>query len=530
MKAQNCLKEKYIQPCSQESLWPDAPKLMEFDRSLAEVSGSGSLRGIDYSRESEGVASELVSFQIKKQSLKSLLSTIEDRKKRFSLVKGPSCFGKSRLVQRASSYWAKGFALRKFILVLYVDLSAYPVNAPLSLNEMIKAHVSSNVDVESVCRWIERRNGRGVFIILDGCQSHHFKFGGPLIKLLRSYYLTQSSVLVTTTSSWFLPEEFHQRCTQLELVGLSDAQIAKQIANFNPEVVSDFMVYLAENPDIRVLVSSPVYLAAALYLLPALLKHSPATWTEFFKLLAMVLLQDCFPEAEKATYSPEICLGSVSPESDALNLLEELGKEAFEALQKSKNLVKVSDMQQSLAVAIPRFLTPLSTAEREGQKCSFHRFTLPLFQHFLPCFWIAKRELDEQVTVMKKHCGLPYVWQFFAGCIDSSNSSLLPLLDEYQRNIIAMANCLFEASEVSIEEKKALSKVKLEIVGYFLPRIVTTRDVHHLVQCLPYMRDPHTISFENCFLGVGATRAISFCLGVPAVSAELCDYSITDLR
>ena len=132
-EARRLLQEAYL---SQESLslWTGAPELLQFDRRLGKVTVHAPhhelLKDIDYSSQFETV--DQYSSEIETASVKSFLNAIAKKNCKF-LIKGPPGSGKTLLLQRLCAFWARGFCLRRYILVLWLDLKAHP-NPPSSFS------------------------------------------------------------------------------------------------------------------------------------------------------------------------------------------------------------------------------------------------------------------------------------------------------------------------------------------------------------------------------------------------------------
>ena len=141
-----------------------------------------------------------------------------------------------------------------------------------------------------------KKRGKGVIFILD--RYDHEQSGGVFSNLSSRKFLPNSVVLIASTCT---PNEVSVK--HLELLNLSDNQISKQVVQFfrsRPSKVEDFCQYLANNPDLRLLASIPLYLYNLLFVCNKLFDISscelPVTLTEHFTNMMLLLLQSKFPK------------------------------------------------------------------------------------------------------------------------------------------------------------------------------------------------------------------------------------------
>ena len=164
------LQEAYL---SEESLplWTGAPELLQFDQRLGKVTKDTDeqLRDIDYSSHFETL--EHFSSEIETVSIKSFVNLVAKKKDRFLLIKGPPSSGRTTLLRRVCAFWARGFCLRKFTLVLWLDLKAHP-SAPsdVSLRTFLNSSLPRGSHLDSIQQWLERHGTQDVLIVVDGAE------------------------------------------------------------------------------------------------------------------------------------------------------------------------------------------------------------------------------------------------------------------------------------------------------------------------------------------------------------------------
>ena len=276
---------------SEESwpLWTGASELLQFDRRLGRVTKDTDerLRDIDYSSWFETL--EHFSSVIETVSIKSFVNTVAKKKDRFFLIKGPPSSGRTALLRRVCASWARGFCLRKFTLVLWLDVKAHPSSpSDVSLRTLLCYSLPRGSHLDSIQQWLERHGTQDVLIVVDGVEGQAYNEWKPFLELLAG---TKASVILTATSpvqiknpraTWY---RMMNLC-QYDMLGLSQNQISKQVIHHyhhDPSRAEEFLMYISEAHDIRALFSSPPYLAAVLFVFDSVSTTDlPNTWTQFF--------------------------------------------------------------------------------------------------------------------------------------------------------------------------------------------------------------------------------------------------------
>ena len=134
-KAQDVLQQKFRKDLiSKKKLWCGAPKLSKFNRRFGIVKDAQLLSDVDYTCCYEMM--NQFSSEIKELSMKAVLNMVTHRKWRVYIFKGPPGCGKTELISRVCDYWARHYALREFILVLYVNI--WNLHRGFSLQDVIE--------------------------------------------------------------------------------------------------------------------------------------------------------------------------------------------------------------------------------------------------------------------------------------------------------------------------------------------------------------------------------------------------------
>ena len=141
-----------------------------------------------------------------------------------------------------------------------------------------------------------------------------------------------------------------------------------------------------------------------------------------------------------------------------------------------------------------------------------HNSAVPHLQHFVFSLGTVLEhnyKEDDSIVVKDKDTTVnknayTYFWYFLAGLGLEINCNKL-LKQYYKRNILKTTNCLAEAEYVTAEQQADLSSLTAKVSK----RVVTTRDIHSILHCLPYMKDPYTVVLDKCNIGRQAMREFS---------------------
>ena len=488
LHATRLLKQQYLTHDSWQQ-WRKVSNLIQFDQRLGELTTQAStLRNLDYSNCYYDMKDEFPS-SITPVSVKSLVNACTPSNHPwFSgsriLIKGAPGQGKSFLLSKLCQYWSFGYGMRNITLMFWVDCSQFQ-NKCVTLNQLLSQLLP--IETQNISNWIENKQGKDVVFILDGYDQQ--QNGGVFYDLASQEFLPKSVVLITST---YTSNEFSLK--QLELLDLTDHQISKQVLqffSFRPSKVESFYLYLNNNPDMRLLASSPVYLYTLLLVYNKCLdtpSHElPVTWTELFTNLTLLFLESTFPKLPQMKTTP----GSISElPSTVQSFLNDLSTVAFENVT-TKFFHLTLPAAKSLCHGSGFALVHLCNKPLYHSEKWCYQFSSPLLQQFLAALHVHSLPQAKQTKLMVQTLELNFLWQFFAGLLVSESYDRFSILrNTYQEDKMKMlANCAYEADW------------SCDIPSVFRDHILTHADIHHIVTGCKFSPD---LKFVQCCFGRAA--------------------------
>ena len=493
---QDILRKKFLKSSfSKRKLWSRAPKLSKFNRKFGIVQNAPLLSEVDYTSYHEMM--DPFPSEIQELSIKSVLNKIAQRENRVFVFKGPSGCGKTELMSRVCSYWARRYALREFTLLLYVNV--WDIYHDCSLQDLIDRHFKgSTAFSEKICHWIKEEKGNELIFLLDGfCREYLDQSPMHSRDVLHDILsgtsdLSKSTVVIATTCSGFV-KPLCYKYIQFEILGLSGEQIGKQVVqHFEKNRAVDFLRYLAGHPEVLSSVSSPSFLIGTMYVFAHISDEMnlPTTLTQWYTSLVVLVNEWHTGELSKD-------LATNSLQTHFKNIL----------LENSRKIIGDSG---NLLAAISKSL--IHDAEGCDHVLQDRNSALPYLQYFVFSLGTVLehnyKEEDDSILVEDKDTTVgkneyTCFWYFLAGLGDETNCTK-PLKQYYQRDILKTTNCLAEAEYVTADQQADLSLLTAEVSQ----RVVTTCDIHSILHCLPYMKDPYTVVLDKCILGTQAVKEL----------------------
>ena len=495
LHASRWLKQQYLAYDSWQQ-WREVPNLIQFDQRLGELTTQASkqLANVDYSNCYYDMQAEFPS-NVSPVSMKALVNACTSSNHPWSsnlciLIKGAPGHGKSLLLSKLCRYWALGYGMRNITLMFWIDVSQIQ-NKRMTLNQLLSKLLPT--ETQNIYKWIMNKQGKGVVFILDGYDQQ--QSGGVYHNLASRKFLPKSVVLIASPCT---PNQISVK--QLELLNLNDNQISKQVVkffSFRPSNIEDFCLYLNNNPDMRLLASSPVYLYTLLFVCNKLLdipsRELPVTWTELFTNMMIMLLS---PSTLSKLLQIETPPASLSQLPSTVQLfLHELSTMAFENLT-TKSFQLTLSAARSLGHGSGFALMHLCNKPLYHSEKRCFQFSSPLLQQFLAALHVHSLPRTKQTELLMHMSELNFHWQFFAGLLVSeSYDRFLILRNTYHKQKMkTLANCAYEANW------------SCDVPSIFRDHILTPADIHHIVTGYKFLPD---LNFVHCCFGRAALRQLT---------------------
>jgi len=483
------LQEAYLLQESQP-LWSGAPALLQFDRRLGRVTedtpNSEQFKDMDYSSQFEML--EQFSSEVEILSIKSLLNLVGQRKECFFFIKGPPGSGKSALLQRVCAFWAQGFCLRKFNLVLWLGLNTYPsITSDASLRAILWYCLPQHSDIDSIEQWVVRHEAEDVLVVVDGVdnQGKHFIENVVALKTLKK------ATIILAASGTLMQHPFNSQ-TLYHLLGLSEEQIITQVIHHyhhNTSRAEEFLMYISEARNIRSLCSSPPYLATVLFVFDSVdTSDLPNTWTQLFtRLLRLLRPSSDFPKVRTQSFTGLLRLSSVS-DRDTLVILS---SKAYAVTSTKCSF----DWHHRFINFCTRITSPYRTMVAPADHCCF---TLTLFQHYLCARHIHSLPRDQHVAKLNRHTVPFQVRQFYIGLCSSFKGVKMVL--KYPDALISTA-CMLEAMVEGLQDL-------MSSPATFKYQCLTAVDIHSIYQAVYHSGLPCKLQFYSCHFGPCAMETV----------------------
>ena len=510
--ANKLLRQAYIGYNSRKE-WSDEPRFMDFNQKIGKITKNTTdqLANLDYSICMESL--DQFPEEVTQVSLKSVVNFIGSRSSALVLIKGMHGLGKSLLIGKVCQYWARGFGLRKFKLVFWVNIATIQ-HPPGTLHTLLKCLFQDTFDTERISRWIKSRDGENILFILDGWdrkQETARTRNNMFAKLLSRKFLTKSTVVVacafTPSQLYIQREKPNLAYTQFDIFGLTQEQVCKQVTQYyasDPRKAEEFLFYTVSHPDVKQLTCIPVYLYGLLCLFNFIpVSELPVTWTEVCSLLTLLLLRSIFPECKKEQFYYYT--------QNFPHTLPYIAKAFLFDLSKSVYKIGGAIYPQSSLASLPQL-----TAQKSSGFVFLHpvhnplihscdlklQLSFPLLRDFFAALHVHSLPLLEQTNKINSNKNT-FLWQFYAG---------LTVTDLYHAHYAILAANIPENDQRMIMNCSYEARLPADFESNIDDYILGRCDIHHLLLSVP--PGAQEIIFNRCILGTEALIQLSKCAGV----------------
>ena len=194
-------------------------------------------------------------------------------------VSGPRGIGKSTFIKRMCHCWATGYKLRKFKLLLWIDLCTAPSKPYNKYTELLSASLVSL----GLSQGFSITNDT-LLVVMD-------HYSNQWTKILEEMIKRKITVVVI---SW-QPVRFESgEMIYIHLLGLTDEQISRQVLHYyqnNHSRAEHFLQYLSSVPNFSYLKRVPVYLFGLLAVFDyTSTGHPPQNLTSLLSCLALMMV------------------------------------------------------------------------------------------------------------------------------------------------------------------------------------------------------------------------------------------------
>lgn len=322
------------------------------------------------------------------------------------LLEGEPCVGKTQLLWELCCQKDEIPAVKKYQLIIMLDLKCKHAQDIGSLEELLTHHTSYNPIQHDLIQEVQDAKGKNILIIMDGFEQlphvitkNHESF---IVKVIEGKILPKSTKLITATPSVTRSIIVRYNLTRVRHI---------QLLGFLSEHVDKFTQCVPQEDNVQSLMHLPLNASIIAKFHQKCVHRSQQTLTQYYSLYCLDLIQDYLK-----TTSPEVATCYMQHLSDLhpqvysklvllskIALIETISKEIAYQNIFTKDFVH-------LGLMFPSHFC------RDVEETEF-KFLNYMLQAFLAAFYISQQDEYEQDRIFFNHSlsELSSVWRFVSG-------------------------------------------------------------------------------------------------------------------
>lgn len=418
------------------------------------------------------------------------------------LVQGGPGVGKSTFALELARKWSVFEEMRRFQLVLLVQLRQPYAHTATSINDLLRSY-GDDPTIDAIAEYIIKKQGEGLLLILDGFDELPADSDSFYIKLLEGRYLSKATILLTTRPS--VITRIEQVCESrvsknIEILGFLSPDIEEFARkSFNGEEAEQFLEYVYSHPHIKSMMYIPLNTTIVVEIYRCFanqrVKRLPMTLTQLYTELCICLLKR-YGEDKKLNIKPghsqeESFISRLSciPEN-VQQQLKEIASLAFQGICQQKVVFHHlhPEFEHMNFLNKCEWLVRVPFDSHRESSFNFLHFTV---QEFLAAYHISLQSPDEQLQILQLYHSEPHfsqVWRFLAGLTSFeaigwgvfAGSMRVPSCESEMKMCNSLlSNCLYEAQVPS-----TCSQVFPSGCVVYSPMSVTQYDYYTLGYCI----------------------------------------------